>query len=68
MRFSFFLSSTEKISGALGEYVGNRVGEILNNQVRLQKFCPIDKCVLPSKCALPIGKCLLVSITDKCAL
>ena len=35
------LSSIEKTSGALGEYFGNRVGEVLDNQRLIQKFCPV---------------------------
>ena len=35
------LASIEKTSGALGEYFGNRVGEILDNQSRIQKFCQV---------------------------
>ena len=35
------LSSIEKTSGALGEYFGNRVGEIHDNQAQIQKSCPV---------------------------
>ena len=35
------LASIEKTSGALGEYFGNRVGEIIDNQSRIQKLCPV---------------------------
>ena len=35
------LASIEKTSGALGEYFGNRVGEILDNQARMQEICPV---------------------------
>ena len=35
------LASIAKTSGALGEYFGNRVGEVLDNQSRIQKFCNV---------------------------
>ena len=35
------LASIEKTSGALGEYFGNRVGEILDNQAKMQEICPV---------------------------
>ena len=35
------LASIEKTSGALGEYFGNRVGEIIDNQSRIQKLCQV---------------------------
>ena len=37
------LASTEKTSGALGEYFGNRVGEILHNQSEIQTICSVGK-------------------------
>ena len=35
------LSSIEKTSGAFGEYFGNRVGEILDNQSQIEQFCEV---------------------------
>lgn len=35
------LASMEKTRGALGEYFGNRVGEALDNQSRIQQFCDV---------------------------
>ena len=35
------LATVEKTSGALGEYFGNRRGEILDNQARIAEFCVI---------------------------
>ena len=35
------LASLEKTSGALGEYFGNRVGEIFDNQAQMQEMCPV---------------------------
>ena len=37
------LASIEKTSGSLGEYFGNRCGEILDNQSRMQELCPVGK-------------------------
>ena len=35
------LSSIEKVSGAFGEYFGNRVGEILDNQAQIEEWCEV---------------------------
>ena len=35
------LASLEKTSGAFGEYFGNRVGDIHDNQARIQEYCPV---------------------------
>ena len=35
------LASLEKVSGAFGEYFGNRIGEILDNQAKIERFCPV---------------------------
>ena len=35
------LASMEKTRGALGEYFGNRVGECLDNQSKIQEFCGV---------------------------
>ena len=35
------LSSLEKTGGAFGEYFGNRVGEVLDNQARIQEYCEV---------------------------
>ena len=35
------LASIEKTSGALGEYFGNRIGAILDNQARIQGICNV---------------------------
>ena len=35
------LACTEKTSGALGEYFGNRVGEIHDNQSKIQEICAV---------------------------
>ena len=35
------LATGEKTTGALGEYFGNRQGEILDNQARMQEICPV---------------------------
>ena len=37
------LSSIEKVNAAFGEYFGNRVGEILNNQAKIEEFCPVGE-------------------------
>ena len=35
------LASIEKTSGAFGEYFGNRIGEIHENQSKIEKFCKV---------------------------
>ena len=35
------LSSLEKVSAPFGEYFGNRVGEIFDNQSQIEKFCTV---------------------------
>ena len=35
------LASLEKVNSAFGEYFGNRVGEIVDFQARIEKFCPV---------------------------
>lgn len=35
------LSCIEKVNAVFGEYFGNRVGEILNNQAKIEEFCPV---------------------------
>ena len=37
------LATVEKTSGALGEYFGNRCGEILDNQACMQELCPVGE-------------------------
>ena len=37
------LASLEKTSGAFGEYFGNRVGDIHDNQARIQEYCPVGE-------------------------
>ena len=35
------LASIEKVSAAFGEYFGNRIGEVLDNQAKIEQFCPV---------------------------
>ena len=35
------LASLEKVNSAFGEYFGNRVGEIVNLQANIEKYCPV---------------------------
>ena len=35
------LSSLEKVNSAFGEYFGNRIGEIVNIQANIEKYCPV---------------------------
>ena len=35
------LASLEKINAPFGEYFGNRIGEIQDNQAQIEKFCPV---------------------------
>ena len=35
------LASIEKISAAFGEYFGNRIGKVLDNQAKIEQFCPV---------------------------
>ena len=35
------LASLEKTNSAFGEYFGNRLGEILENQAKIEKICPV---------------------------
>ena len=35
------LASLEKVSGAFGEYFGNRIGEIVDNQAKIEQYCPV---------------------------
>jgi len=35
------LASIEKTSGSFGEYFGNRIGDIHDNQARIQEYCPV---------------------------
>ena len=35
------LSSLEKVNCAFGEYFGNRVGEVLEQQAKIEKICPV---------------------------
>ena len=37
------LASREKTSGAFGEYFGNRIGEIHNNQSIIEKYCTVGE-------------------------
>ena len=37
------LSSLEKVNGAFGEYFGNRIGEIMDIQAQIEKFCPVGQ-------------------------
>ena len=37
------LATVEKTSGSLGEYFGNRRGEILDNQARMQELCSVGE-------------------------
>ena len=37
------LASIAKVSAAFGEYFGNRVGEILDNQAKIEQFCPVGE-------------------------
>ena len=34
-------ASIEKTSGAFGEYFGNRIGEIQDNQSQIEKYCEV---------------------------
>ena len=36
-------ANLEKTSGAFGEYFGNRVGDIHDNQARIQEYCPVGE-------------------------
>ena len=35
------LACLEKTNCALGEYFGNRVGEILDTQAKIERMCPV---------------------------
>ena len=35
------LASIEKVRAAFGEYFGNRIGEVLDNQAKIEQFCPV---------------------------
>ena len=35
------LASIEKVSAAFGEYFGNHIGEVLDNQAKIEQFCPV---------------------------
>ena len=37
------LSSLEKINAPFGEYFGNRVGEVQDNQAKIEQYCPVGE-------------------------
>ena len=37
------LASLEKVNAAFGEYFGNRIGEILECQARIEQYCPVGR-------------------------
>jgi hypothetical protein len=37
------LASIEKVNGAFGEYFGNRIGEIFDNQAKIEELCPVGE-------------------------